>query len=331
MVRPGRAARFDTLTGTSQRMLEIYEKIRVVADTNVPVLLLGESGTGKELVARATHRRSERADGPFVAVNTGAISPELVYSELFGHVKGAFTGAFESRKGRFEQAEGGTLFLDEIGTMEERTQVALLRVLESHAVQRVGGKRNRRVDVRLICASNEDLLQDMEKGRLTIREDLFHRLNVFIIQLPPLRERVEDLPLLAEEFLRMYADRFEKELDGFTPDALDALGEYSWPGNVRELKNAIQRAALLAEGMVTLGDLPERIQRFGDTARVIRIPLGSSMQAIEQTAIQETLRYTDGNKSKAAELLGITRKTLYDKIRRYDISDVRMDPAAETA
>lgn len=310
----------DDLIGGSKPMLDVYDKIRIVANTDVAVLLLGESGTGKELAARSIHRRSSRADGPFVPVNTGAISPDLVYSELFGHVKGAFTGAFENRKGRFEQADGGTLFLDEIGTMEKRTQIAFLRVLESNIVRPVGGKRNRKVDSRLICASNLDLLDDMAQGVLTIREDLFHRLNVFVIQFPPLDERMEDIPLLAEAFVEMYEDKFDKELDGLTPEALDALKRYSWPGNVRELKNAIQRAVLVADSSVTFADLPERIRRFGDTEEILRIPVGSSIKTIERIAIEETLKHTDGNKKNAAQLLGISRKTLYDKIHRYNIS-----------
>ncbi len=302
-------------------MQEVYQKILQVAEVDVAVMLLGESGTGKELAARSIHRRSPRADRPFVPVNTGAISPQLVHSELFGHVKGAFTGAYESRKGKFELADGGTLFLDEISTMPEETQVALLRVLDSRTIQRVGGKRFKRVDVRLICASNEDLLQDMEVGQLSIREDLFHRLNVFVIQLPPLRKRIKDIPLLAEEFLRMYNARFDKQVGEVSPEALQALKGYTWPGNVRELKNVIQRAVILSSNQITLKELPDRIRPdFSEVSDRIEIKVGSSMEEVERLVIERTLRHMEGNKKETAKVLGISRKTLYDKIARYGIA-----------
>ena len=301
-------------------MQEVYRKILQVAEVDIAVMLLGESGTGKELAARSIHRRSPRADGPFVPVNTGAIAPQLVHSELFGHVKGAFTGAYTSRKGKFELADGGTLFLDEISTMPEETQVALLRGLENRTIQRVGGKRFKRVDVRLICASNEDLLQDMEAGRLRIREDLFHRLNVFVIYLPPLRERIEDIPLLIEEFIQMYNAQFDKQVRGISPEALQALKGYMWPGNVRELKNVIQRAVVLSTDWITLKELPDRIRpASSDVSDRIEIEVGSSMKEVERIVIERTLQHMGGNKKETAKVLGISRKALYDKIARYGI------------
>ena len=320
-IRNKRAGHLDNTIGVSSPMQEVYRKILQVAEVHVAVMLLGESGTGKELAARSIHRRSPRADGPFVPVNTGAIAPQLVHSELFGHVKGAFTGAYESRKGKFELADGGTLFLDEISTMPEETQVALLRVLDSRTIQRVGGKRFKRVDVRLICASNEDLLQDMEVGQLSIREDLFHRLNVFVIQLPPLRKRIKDIPLLAEEFLRMYNARFDKQVGEVSPEALQALKGYTWPGNVRELKNVIQRAVILSSNQITLKELPDRIRPdFSEVSDRIEIKVGSSMEEVERLVIERTLRHMEGNKKETAKVLGISRKTLYDKIARYGIA-----------
>lgn len=316
-----RTGYFDNMTGISPPMQDVYRRILQVAEVDVAVMLLGESGTGKELAARSIHRRSPRVDGPFIAVNTGAIAPQLVHSELFGHVKGAFTGAYTSRKGRFELADGGTLFLDEISTMPEETQVVLLRVLEGQRIWKVGGKRSKRIDVRLICASNESLLQDMEAGRLSIREDLFHRLNVFVIQLPPLREHTEDIPLLVEEFIQMYNVQFDKEAKDISPETLQALKGYMWPGNVRELKNVIQRAVILCTDQITLKELPDRIRPASFEANDrIEIEVGASMKEIERIVIERTLRKMGGNKKETAKVLGISRKALYDKIARYSIA-----------
>lgn len=236
---------FDDMIGASAPMQAVYRSIRQVAEVDMPVLILGESGTGKELVAHSIHRRSPRAQGPFVPVHTGAIP---IRRELCGHMKGAFAGAHGTRKGRFEQAQGGTLFLDEISAMGEETQAALLRVLETQQIQRVGGERLRRVDIRLICASNENLVGDLEAGTLGLREDLFDRLNVFVIRLPALRERVADIPLLVEAFIGAYAERLGAKVGAITSEALEALKRYGWPGNVRELKNVIQQAVLLSSG-----------------------------------------------------------------------------------
>lgn len=313
--------KFDDLTGQSTQMKLIFRRIEEAAAIYVTVLILGESGTGKELVAQSIHKRSERADKPFIPVNTGAISRELVASELFGHQKGAFTGATETKLGRFEQAVGGTIFLDEISSMDETTQVSLLRVLETKKIQRIGGRRFVSTDVRVIAASNEDLINSIKDEEPIIREDLFHRLSVFTITLPPLREREGDIDILAEELLKDACEEFDKNIHGFEQNALHAILDYSWPGNVREMKNVIQRAILISRGKwITLNHLPQRVQTSKKNFENIIIPIGTSLQEVEKMVISKTLAMTKGNKKKAAEILGISRRALYNKMLKLQIS-----------
>jgi DNA-binding NtrC family response regulator len=310
--------KFDDLTGKSPQMKLVFRRIREAASSNVTVLILGESGTGKELVAQSIHRRSPWASGPFIPVNTGAISRDLVASELFGHQKGAFTGATETKHGKFEQAHEGTIFLDEIGTMDETTQISLLRVLETKRFQRIGGKRFIRCDARIIAASNENLMEN--HGGVNIREDLFHRLSVFTIVVNPLRERIEDLPIMAEELLNMACQEFHKEIRGFHPAAWEAMEGYSWPGNVREMKNVIQRAVLISQHReIQFEDLPSRIQQVKRHQMDISIPIGSSLKEAEKKIIQRTLQMTRGNRKHTAEILGISRRALYNKMHNFGI------------
>jgi DNA-binding NtrC family response regulator len=299
-------------------MSEVYNQIDRIARIDVPVLLIGESGTGKELVARAIHDRSLRHAGPYTAVNTGAIAQDLVASELFGHEKGSFTGAASRKRGLFEVADGGTLFLDEISTMDMATQVSLLRVLETGSFQRLGGEETVDTDVRIIAATNEDLKTLIQQGRF--RDDLYYRLNVFSIHLPRLSERSEDVLVLARHFLDRYADEFSKPVAHFSEEVLDLFERYSWPGNVRELENLVVRAVIACRGdTITVADLPERVRdsRHGSDGVVIEI--GTTIEGAEIRLIEETLRNVEGNRSKAAEILGISRKALYNKIKSYRI------------
>ncbi|CAN5528864.1 sigma-54-dependent Fis family transcriptional regulator [soil metagenome] len=305
-----------------------------VADTNTTVLILGESGTGKELIANLIHYNSGRENKPFVKINCGAIPETLLESELFGHEKGAFTDAREQRQGRFEEASGGTLFLDEIGEMSLQAQVKLLRVLQDGEFTRVGGKQVIKTDVRVIAATNTDLERDIEDG--VFRKDLFYRLSVFPIQVPPLRSRVEDINLLVYHFLEDYKKKSGRFVSGISKEAMRALVNYNWPGNVRELENAIERAVIIASGrQIELDDLPEAISRRASEADAharherataagegrsigIDIELPSAMDEIEKMVIEATLDYTDGDKSQAARLLNIGRKTLYRKLEQYE-------------
>lgn len=312
--------KFDDLTGQSPEMKLVFRRIREAAATDVTVLILGESGTGKELVAQSIHKRSDRSQGPFIPVNTGAISRELVASELFGHQKGAFTGATETKQGRFEQSNGGTIFLDEISTMDETIQISLLRVIETKKIQRIGGKRFINSDVRIIAASNEDLLHENTVDESIIRKDLFHRLSVFTITLPPIREREGDILILAEELLQNASKNFDKKLREFDQSAKDALLDYPWPGNVREMKNVIQRAVLISRGdFITSMDLPQRVRTSQKNFEDIHIPLGSKLRASEKMIIAKTLTMTKGNRKKAAEVLGISRRALYNKLKLHEI------------
>ncbi len=313
--------KFDDLTGQSAQMKLIFRRIEEAATSDVTVLILGESGTGKELVAQSIHKRSERGDKPFIPVNTGAISRELVTSELFGHQKGAFTGASETKLGKFEQANGGTIFLDEISSMDETTQISLLRVLETKKIQRIGGRKFINTDVRVIAASNVDLFNSIKYEDSIIREDLFHRLSVFTITLPPLREREGDIDILAEELLKDACEEFDKNIHGFEQNAFHALLDYSWPGNVREMKNVIQRAVLICRGKwITLNHLPQRVRTSKKNFENIVIPIGTSLQETEKVVISKTLAMTKGNKKKAAEILGISRRALYNKMLKFQIS-----------
>lgn len=312
----------SNIIGNSGAMQEVFDTLRQVAPSRATVLIEGESGTGKELVAHALHRLSPRANNPFVAVHCAALSDSLLESELFGHEKGAFTGATETRKGRFELADGGTLFLDEIGEVEPSTQVKLLRVLEERRFERVGGMESLDVDTRLLTATNRDLKQMVREGEF--REDLYFRLNVVKISLPPLRRRREDIPLLLQHFLEEFNRENLKDIEGFTPDALEALTRYRWPGNIRELRNVVERMVVLARGdKLTVRDLPSemREERGGSAEAPVRVEGARSMQDAEKSMILQALKDQRGNRTRAAEQLGISRRTLHRKLNEYDLRD----------
>ncbi|RMF58093.1 MAG: sigma-54-dependent Fis family transcriptional regulator [Calditrichaeota bacterium] len=310
---------FANLVGQSKPMQQVYKKIREVSKTDIPVLIVGESGTGKELVAQAIHQLSSRKNGPFVAVNTGAIPRELIASELFGHLKGAFTGAVSDKKGKFEEADKGTLFLDEIGTMGPEIQISLLRVLETSVIERVGSNRPINVDVRIIAATNEQLESMIEENRF--REDLFYRLNVYAIDLPPLRERKGDIDYLANYYREMFNLELNKQIIGITPRAMEALKKYQWPGNVRELRNIILRAALTATDQIDIKHLPSNIIKPSISQVNITFKPGVALSEVEKTMIIQTLKAVRGNKLKAASILGISRRSLYNKLEEYQINE----------
>lgn len=304
------------------RMEEIFSRIRRVADLKTTVLILGESGTGKELVARALHRNGRRAPKPFVAVNCGAIPENLLESELFGHVRGAFTNATSDKAGLFEQADGGTLFLDEIGEMPPALQVKLLRVIQEEEIRRVGASVSSRVDVRIVSATSRDLEADIHAGRF--REDLYFRLNVFCLRLPPLRERVDDIPLLVEHFLRRaFRDR-EVEQPGIEPDAMRNLMSYVWPGNIRELENAMEHAAIVCEGScISTACLPAPV-RSADSPRSLLeqeedLSIKRAEDAIERDLIRKALARTGGNRTQAAKILEISHRSLLYKLKEFGI------------
>jgi len=309
--------RFENIIAKSPKMQQVIEIIRVVAKSSATVLITGGSGTGKELVARAIHAQGDRRNRPFVAVSCAALPESLLESELFGHEKGAFTGAYAQRKGKFEVANKGTLFLDEIGEMSANIQVHLLRVLEEREFTRVGGNDLVKVDVRVICATNKNMKKAIGCGQF--REDLYYRLNVMTIELPPLRDRREDIPLLAQHFLRKFAVENQKSIEDFSPDAMDFLLTYEWPGNIRQLENAIERAVILRESsQIELEDL--RPESF--LAAEIASP-GRDLRDVEKNHIVNILSQSDGNFSKAARTLGISRATLYNKIKAYGITKSR--------
>lgn len=310
---------FHKLAGQSKAMQQVYRKIKEVVPTDIPVLITGESGTGKEMVANAIHELSRRKQGPFVAVNTGAIPRELIASELFGHLKGAFTGAIADKKGKFEEANNGTLFLDEIGTMSLPVQISLLRVLETQVIERVGSNRPIKVDVRIIAASNERLEELIEKNQF--REDLYYRLNVFMIELPPLRERQGDIEHLANYYRHIFNLELQKNVSGITPRALEALNSYHWPGNVRELRNIILRCVLTADSQIDLKHLPANIIKPGLAQINITFKPGIALSEVEKTMIIQTLKAVKGNKLRAASVLGISRRSLYNKLEEYEISE----------
>jgi two-component system response regulator AtoC len=303
--------RFENIIAKSSKMQRVIEVIKVVAKSNATVLITGESGTGKELVARAIHSQSDRRSKPFVAVSCAALPESLLESELFGHEKGSFTGAYAQKKGKFEFANGGTLFLDEVGEMSANIQVHLLRVLEEKEFTRVGGNEPIKVDVRVISATNKDLRKAIEKQEF--REDLYYRLNVVNIELPPLRERKEDIPLLAEHFLHKFAMENRKEVTEFSAEAIEFLLDYDWPGNVRELENAIERAIILSkDSPITTADLPqENLLPVGSTST------GKNLKEVEKSHILNVLRETGENYSEAARILGVSRMTLYNKAKEY--------------
>jgi len=320
LLRENLGDHFDrqNIIGRSAAMGSLLETVAQVAPTEATVLLRGESGTGKEMIAGAIHFNSVRKDGPFVKINCAAITETLLESELFGHEKGAFTGAHRRKEGRFVQAHGGSLFLDEISEMSLAMQVKLLRVLQEREITRVGGEDVIKVDVRIIAATNKDLLEEMEAGRF--REDLYYRLNVVTLTMPPLRERKEDIPLLAQHFLNLFAERNRKQIKGFSPQAMDWLIKYDWPGNVRELMNAIERGVVLSRSdYLDIQDLPLDIQnRPGEgPASEDTVPGDLPLEEVEKATILKALELAGGNKSETARRLGITRRTLHKKLKKY--------------
>ena len=323
------ARRFAGLVGKSKPMLEVLRRIELAAQSDVSTLVRGESGTGKELAARAIHDNSSRRARPFVAINVAAIPESLLESELFGHVRGAFTGALRDKQGVFEQARGGTLFLDEIGELPPGLQAKLLRVLQERRVRPVGSERDIDVDVRLVCATHRDLAQRMEQG--LFREDFYYRVRVFEIEMPPLRDRRVDIPLLAQHFVDELRSRFRKDVRGLTRDALECLVEAPWPGNVRELRNAIEHALVLVHGeRIGLIDLPAEVRAAREGLGSIApstAPAGTPLpgltaeQAAERATILSTLERTRWNRTLAAELLGTSRMTLWKKLKKYGLAD----------
>jgi DNA-binding NtrC family response regulator len=312
----------EQIIGESPAMKAVFDIIRYTAPTQASVLIQGPSGTGKELVAQAIHRLSGRK-GAFIAVHCAALSTTLLESELFGHEKGAFTGATLQRKGRFELADGGTLFLDEISEIEPAMQVKLLRVLEERTFERVGGEESISVDIRIIAATNRDLTAYVKQGKF--REDLFFRLNVVDIMLPPLKERVGDIPLLTVRFLKEYAERNGKKLEGITPEALAVLTRYAWPGNVRELRNTMEKMVVLSQaGRLDVNDVPLNIReaiKHVESQVAEAMLVDGSLADTEKQKILAVLKKNNENRTRAAEELGISRRTLHRKLREYGVSE----------
>jgi len=331
---------FEGVVGNSEPMRQVIERLARIAPTDATVLIQGDTGTGKEMVAQSIHQNSPRKSRPFVALNCGALSENILESELFGHVKGAFTDASHDRVGKFEYADGGTLFLDEVGDMPPATQIKLLRVLESGEITRVGSNESRKVNVRILSATNRDLEASIADG--AFREDLYHRLKVVTVRLPRLAERREDIPLLMDHFIKMHAGRHNKEVKSVSTAARRRLMAYDWPGNVRELKNAIEHAVIMASGDAVepedlpksvLGDegpsadLPEQFSSAGDAAapsggggEALADLVGKPISDIEALFIAETLKVTGGNREEAAGMLGIGERTLYRKIKEYGLN-----------
>jgi two-component system response regulator AtoC len=318
----------ENMVGNSPVMHDLFDTLKQASPTQATVLVQGASGTGKELVAHAIHRLSTRANGPFVAVHCAALSANLLESELFGHEKGSFTGALSQRKGRFEMADGGTLFLDEISEIDATVQVKLLRVLEERRFERVGGDESIEVDIRLIAATNRDLKAMVAAG--DFREDLFFRLDVVNVLLPPLQSRVDDIPLLSSHFISEFADKNGKSVAGITPDALNLLMAYPWPGNVRELRNTIEKMVVLSRGdRLTARDVPmnikEEARSLGTAAKTtgkLSVAPESSLADAEKAMIYAAIKQQNGNRTKAAVALGISRRTLHRKLRQYEQDDL---------
>ena len=318
------------LVGQSPAFRAMMDTLRQAGPSTATVLLMGESGTGKELAARAVHDLSPRAKAAFVAVNCAALPESILEAELFGVERGAFTGAVARKEGRFERASGGTLFLDEVGEMSPGAQVKLLRVLQEGEIERLGGTQTVRVDVRLVAATNKDLVKEVAEGRF--REDLYYRLNVVEVRVPALASRREDIPLLADAFLRRHAAKNGKVIRGFSPEAVGILENYAWPGNVRELEHAVERAVVLARGEVLeAADLPESVRKgpLGAASQLV-IPIGTPMEEIERRVIHETLRHTKGDKNLAARLLGIAARTIYRKLERDGAAALPDAPVSST-
>jgi DNA-binding NtrC family response regulator len=315
---------FEGIVGATPRMVEVMDVLRKASPTDAPIVIFGESGTGKELIARAIHASSPRRNGPFVALHLFATPEGLIESELFGHKKGAFTGALADRVGKLEASHGGTLFLDELGDIPLETQTKLLRVLETRTFEPVGSNRSIMADFRLVTATNLDIPAMIAAKKF--REELWYRLKVITVQLPPLRERRADLPMLIDRFAREFADAYGKKVEGIEPDALAALRRHPWPGNIRELRNVLQQMVVLAEGArLTLKDVPRELRgaepasEAAPAAGAAAGLAGRSMDEIERDAIRETLRLTDGNRKAAADLLQIGERTLYRKIEKYGL------------
>ncbi|MGA1606602.1 MAG: sigma-54 interaction domain-containing protein, partial [Planctomycetota bacterium] len=307
------------IIGQDPKMVRLLDVVRQIASTNASVLVLGESGTGKELVARAIHGQSPRRDKPFVALNCGGLAEGTIESELFGHVKGAYTGATADREGKFEYADGGTLFLDEVGEMPLQTQVKFLRVLEEREVARLGSNKSRRVDVRVVAATNADLQRKVESGEF--REDLFYRLKVVTLDLPPLRERSGDIKLLVEHFLRHFSEQHGKDVDSIDRDALVALLRYEWPGNVRELRNAVESMVVRVRGnILTVADLPPEIGTApGSEQDGWQFLAGKTVEDVERNHIRVNLDLASGNRQRAAKAMGMSERTLYRKLKEYGL------------
>lgn len=305
-------SRLDEIVGQSSQMKKVFELIRIVAQTDTTVMIRGESGTGKELIARAIHANSNRRYFPIITVNCGGLAEGLLESEFFGHEKGAFTGAMYRRKGKFEMADGGTIFLDEISNISTKTQMDLLRVIETKQFTRVGGNEVISSDFRVICATNKDLEQEVKNG--IFREDLYYRLNVFTILVPPLRERRSDIPMLVQHFVQKYAMLMNKAVPEITPGAMDFFVQYDWPGNVRELENAVERAMVVEQGsQIREEDLPFQLSEKK------RIPVSDSLEEVERVHIEQVLEKMGWNITKAAKALEIDRVTLYNKIEKYGL------------
>jgi DNA-binding NtrC family response regulator len=308
---------FEEIVGESPAIQLLRQTINTVAPSDANVFVWGESGTGKELVAKALHSKSKRATKPFIAINCAALPKDILENELFGHEKGAFTGALNQKPGCFELADGGTLFLDEIGEMSSETQAKLLRAIEEQAFRRLGGRHEIKVDVRVVAATNREVSSALDQGIL--RSDLYYRLSVVEIELPPLRNRKQDILPLANHFLRMFALKYSKDIKGFTSDYVEMLQAYHWPGNIRELRNAIERAVVICPGeSISVLDLPEKILKTQNEILHISIPIGSSVEEAEKKLILETLASVGNNKAKAARILGVSRKTLHNKLHSFD-------------
>jgi DNA-binding NtrC family response regulator len=311
----------ENLIGQSLPMQQVFDVVQQVAPSRATVLITGETGTGKELVAHAIHNLSPRKNGPFIAVHAAALTSSLLESELFGHEKGAFTGAVERRIGRFELADGGTIFLDEIGEIEPAMQVKILRVLEERAFERVGGQKTVNVDVRLVAATNKDLRKLVSEGKF--RDDLFYRLSVVTVNLPPLRERREDIPLLVATFLAEFSRENNKHVAELTPEAVNVLMAYDWPGNVRELRNAVEQMVVLARTeRLTVRDIPALIRGSADLTKIAVVRQGMTVEEAERQLIIQALKEMNGNRTQAAAKIGMSRRTLHRKLKKYDLENL---------
>ncbi len=314
---------FGDLIGNTPQMKEIFHLIEIAAPTSANVLITGASGTGKDLVARAIHNGSPRRKGPFIAINCSAIPETLLESEIFGHERGAFTGAEKTKEGCYELADGGTLFLDEISEMSPDMQAKLLRVLETGTFRRVGGKVERKADVRIVSASNADLEAAIKEG--LFREDLYYRLNVFCIDLPPLKDRADDIPLLVQAFLEEFNRKNNRNIKAVDPEAMNLLKSHSWPGNVRELRNVIERATIVCKSnIISPADLPPHMRPRSSKKPTLTLQIGTKIEDIEREVVLRTLSYAGGNKTRAAKMLGISLKTLHNKVNKYGIGQKKV-------